>query len=201
MSKQFFSEEFVTSARGVLFRINPGHPLEICLIHLQRTEEWLLPKGRKDCGESVEETALREVYEETGWKAVPFPATMHTRATVPDVEGSKLKQPDQSHLASALSTEPFAITIRDNRDNRNLKLIHWFIFTVADPECQQTHGTQMEGEGFDQAIFLEASQAIDTLSFHGDRELARRALEIVRNTMRADHQSELDGASEGGRDC
>ena len=46
------------------------------------------------------------------------------------------------------------------------------------------------------AFFLEASQAIATLSFHGDRELARGTLEIVRNTMCA----ELDGA-EGGRDC
>ena len=192
MSKHFFSDEFVTSAGGVLFRIRPGHPLEICLIHLQHKDEWLLPKGRKDRGESVEETALREVYEETGWKAVPFPATMYTRATVPDVEGSKLQQPDQPHLVSALSTEPFAITIRGNADNRNIKVIHWFIFTIADPECQQTYGTQMEGEGFDKAIFFEASQAIDTLSFHDDRELARGALEIVRNTMRG-----LDGA-EGG---
>ena len=190
MSKQFFSDEFVTSAGGLLFRIRPGRPLEICLIHLQLKDEWSLPKGRKDRGESVEETALREVYEETGWKAVPFPATMYTRATVPDVEGSKLMQPnDQPHLVSALSTEPFAITIRPmirgDTDNRNIKLIHWFIFSVADPECEQTHGTQMEDEGIDKAIFLEASQAIDTLSFHEDRELARRALEIVRNTMRA----------------
>ena len=195
MSNQFFSDEFVTSAGGVLFRIKPGHPLEICLIHLQRKGEWLLPKGRKDRGESVEQTALREVYEETGWKAVPFPATMYTRATVPDVEGSKLKQPEQPHLVSALSTEPFAITIRRNTDNRNMKLIHWFIFTLTDPECEQTHEIQTEGEGFDNAIFLEASQAIDTLSFQEDRELAKRALEIVRNTMRA----RLD-EGEGGRD-
>lgn len=197
MSKQvqIFSDEFVTAAGGILFRIKPGHPLEICLIHLQYKDEWLLPKGRKDRGESVEKTALREVYEETGWKAVPFPATMYTRATVPDVEGSKMIQPDQPHLVSALSTEPFAITIRSYTDSRRLKLIHWFIFTVADPECQQTHGTHMEDEGIDKAIFLEASQAIDTLSFHDDRELARGALEIVRNTMRA----ELDG-TEGGRD-
>lgn len=194
LKQQFFSDEFVTSAGGVLFRIKPNHPLEIlCLVHLQRKDEWLLPKGRKDRGESVEETALQEVYEETGWKAVPFPATMYTCATVPDVEGSKLKQPDQPHLVSALSTEPFAITIRGNTDNRNMKLIHWFILTVAHPDCERTHGTQMEDEDFDDAIFLEAYQAIDTLSFHEDRELARRALEIVRNTMRAG----LDGTEEG----
>jgi 8-oxo-dGTP pyrophosphatase MutT (NUDIX family) len=183
MSNQFFSDEFVTSAGGVPFRIKPGHPPEICLIHHQLKEEWLLPKGRKDRGESVEQAALREVYEETGWKAVPFPATMYTRATVPDVEGSQLLQPDKPHLVSALSTEPFAITIRGDPDSRNMKFIHWFIFTVADPECQQT---QMEGEGFDKAVFFEASQAIDTLSFHECRELARRALEIVRNTMSAE---------------
>ena len=52
-------------------------------------------------------------------------------------------------LVSALSTEPFAIIIRGNTDNRNMKLIHWFILTVADPDCERRHGTQ---------------EAIDTLS-------------------------------------
>jgi hypothetical protein len=86
----------------------------------------LLPKDCKDRGdsESVEETALREIYEETGY-AVPFHGTMYTCATVPNVEGFKLIQPDFPHLVSALSTVPFAITIRgSNTDNRNIKLIY-----------------------------------------------------------------------------
>ena len=111
MLRQFFSDsdEFVTSAGAVLFRNKP-HQLEMCLI--RRKEEWLPPKGCKDRGQSVEETALREIYE---------------TATVP-MEGFKLDKPDQP-LVFALSID--SIPSRGDTDNRNIKLIHWFIFTVC----------------------------------------------------------------------
>jgi len=35
---------------------------------------WFLPKGRKDKGESLEQTALREAYEEVGDPPLPLPS-------------------------------------------------------------------------------------------------------------------------------
>ena len=38
----------------------------VLLVHRPRYDDWTLPKGKLDAGESFEEAALREVEEETG---------------------------------------------------------------------------------------------------------------------------------------
>ncbi|SDW15045.1 NUDIX domain-containing protein [Marininema mesophilum] len=52
------------SAGGVVYRRVQGE-LEILLIE-DRYSRWTLPKGKKEEGETDEETALREILEETG---------------------------------------------------------------------------------------------------------------------------------------
>ncbi len=55
----------VEAAGGVVLR--PGeNGMEICVVHRPRYDDWTLPKGKLDPGESFEEAALREVEEETG---------------------------------------------------------------------------------------------------------------------------------------
>ncbi len=50
---------------GVLWRIR-GDAKEVCVIHRSRYgDEWNLPKGHLDPGESWQEAAVREVLEET----------------------------------------------------------------------------------------------------------------------------------------
>ena len=53
----------VTAAGGVVLRSGARSP-EVLLIH--RDGRWDLPKGKQDPGETVRETAIREVREETG---------------------------------------------------------------------------------------------------------------------------------------
>jgi len=55
-------KEIVRSAGGIVTR---DHPLEILLVHNAKHNEWTLPKGHVEEGESLEETALREVLEES----------------------------------------------------------------------------------------------------------------------------------------
>ena len=54
-----------TSAGGVVYR-SWGGGLEIALISVRNGGAWCLPKGIVDKGETTEETAVREVMEETG---------------------------------------------------------------------------------------------------------------------------------------
>jgi 8-oxo-dGTP diphosphatase len=40
----------------------------VAIVHRSRYDDWSLPKGKLDAGESFEEAALREVEEETGMR-------------------------------------------------------------------------------------------------------------------------------------
>ncbi len=53
-----------TSAGGVVVRTDGG--IEVCLIRPSGRTVWGLPKGGVEAGETLAETALREIAEETG---------------------------------------------------------------------------------------------------------------------------------------
>jgi 8-oxo-dGTP diphosphatase len=55
------------SSGGVIFRKHKGR-IEVALIAVKGGTVWCLPKGIVNKGETPEETALREVEEETGLK-------------------------------------------------------------------------------------------------------------------------------------
>jgi 8-oxo-dGTP diphosphatase len=55
----------IEAAGGVVMR-DDG---EVLVVHRPRYDDWSLPKGKLDQGETFEEAALREVWEETGVRA------------------------------------------------------------------------------------------------------------------------------------
>ena len=56
------AEPEVLAAGGLLVR-DDGR---VAVVHRPRYDDWSLPKGKLDAGESFEDGALREVWEETG---------------------------------------------------------------------------------------------------------------------------------------
>ena len=57
----------VEAAGGVLWRPALGASgVEVALVHRPKYDDWSLPKGKLDPGESFKEAAVREVEEETG---------------------------------------------------------------------------------------------------------------------------------------
>ena len=58
----------VRAAGGVLWRRTPSGDLEVVVVHRPKYDDWSLPKGKCDPGESDAECALREVEEETGYR-------------------------------------------------------------------------------------------------------------------------------------
>jgi 8-oxo-dGTP diphosphatase len=57
----------VAAAGGAIWQVaGPGDAVEIVLVHRPQYDDWTLPKGKLDPGESYESAALREVTEETG---------------------------------------------------------------------------------------------------------------------------------------
>ena len=59
----------VKASGGVVWRRAPGGELELVVVHRPRYDDWSLPKGKLDAGETWEQAALREVEEEVGLRA------------------------------------------------------------------------------------------------------------------------------------
>jgi broad specificity phosphatase PhoE/8-oxo-dGTP pyrophosphatase MutT (NUDIX family) len=57
----------VQAAGGLVFRRNSKGKIKVLVAHRPRYDDWSLPKGKADRGETPEETAVREVLEETGY--------------------------------------------------------------------------------------------------------------------------------------
>jgi len=66
--------QIVYAAGAVLWRMGGADPaaraLEVALIHRPRYDDWSLPKGKVDPGETAPVAAVREVLEETGHHAI-----------------------------------------------------------------------------------------------------------------------------------
>jgi 8-oxo-dGTP diphosphatase len=56
----------VRAAGGVIVRSGAEGEPELLVVHRPRYDDWTLPKGKAEPGESDEDCALREVEEETG---------------------------------------------------------------------------------------------------------------------------------------
>ncbi len=57
----------IRAAGGVVLRGEAGER-QVAVVHRPRYDDWSLPKGKLDPGESFEQAALREIEEETGWR-------------------------------------------------------------------------------------------------------------------------------------
>jgi len=56
----------VRAAGGIVWRTSRAYGRVYAVVHRPGYDDWTLPKGKVDAGETDEEAALREVEEETG---------------------------------------------------------------------------------------------------------------------------------------
>jgi 8-oxo-dGTP diphosphatase len=66
------TEKLIEAAGGVLCRTAPGGAgIEVALVHRPKYDDWSIPKGKLTPGEHPLVGAVREVWEETGFRGVP----------------------------------------------------------------------------------------------------------------------------------
>jgi 8-oxo-dGTP pyrophosphatase MutT (NUDIX family) len=69
----------VRAAGGVPWRRAPSGEVEVLVVHRQRYDDWSFPKGKLDPGETWEQAAVREVWEEAAVVPVLGPELAETR--------------------------------------------------------------------------------------------------------------------------
>ena len=169
-SEQYTSEEFVESVGAVLFRLSSR---EICVLHLLKRDGYVLAKGRRNCGETRQATAVREVSEETGFTCRILPVSMYSRAP-PTVETEELD--DRARFYTDIC-EPFTLQIRRLGEG-HVKLIWWFVAAVDEdvPPEDTVDGGRHSVE------FHNYQTVLNKLTFQMDREMVKKAIEVVENT-------------------
>ncbi|KAF8487526.1 NUDIX hydrolase domain-like protein [Russula ochroleuca] len=174
-TEQFPFSHFLVSGGPILFASTHA-PLRICLIYHHAHGEWLLPKGRKDRGESMPAAAVRETFEETGYSCELLPLDLITRAPVAGAQSA------DAAMAVGGSEEPFMVTLRRTKEG-GIQILSWFA-TVCAAGADKVVGVpelQTEVEEYESAFF-EVDEALQVATFQVDRDVIARAVELVRAT-------------------
>jgi 8-oxo-(d)GTP phosphatase len=74
--------DVIAAAGGAVWRRTVDGGVETAVVHRPRYDDWSLPKGKHDEGESLLETAVREVAEETGLSVVVGRRSLRTEYAV-----------------------------------------------------------------------------------------------------------------------
>jgi 8-oxo-dGTP pyrophosphatase MutT (NUDIX family) len=178
-TRSLLAPSFVVSAGCVVFRhvrsADPSKPLQVCLLHHVNRDQWLLPKGRLERGESPQQGALRETAEETGYTCRALPVRMRTRAPA---AGSDLVDRADGELVEGCATEPFTITIREFR-KKGTKFIWWYVAEVVDEDAPPAVERREEDEVY-RGVFVDVDKA--WLTFKDDWEILDGAMALVKDT-------------------
>ncbi|HET8928722.1 MAG TPA: NUDIX domain-containing protein [Microbacterium sp.] len=111
------SETAVYAAGGVVWRL-VGDKLKVLLIHRTRYRDVTLPKGKVDPGEMLAETAVREIFEETGIRVCLGVAVGVSRYRLPS------KRTKIVHYWAAEATDA-AIIASAFVPNREIAALEW----------------------------------------------------------------------------
>jgi len=149
---------------------------QVYLIHYVSKNEWLLAKGRRNLHESRAEAALREVQEETGLTCNHLKTKFATRAPA---ASEPVDVGDKARVYDDVALEPFMFTMRQLGGDKGVKLIWWYIAEVVEG------APTGKGEKTFEVAAFEYGEAVEKLAYEGDREVLRRAIEIVEQSSRS----------------
>ncbi len=154
------------SCGGVLYRYPFGGGLEFLLVGRQHPPLWALPKGTPHDGETIEQTALREIEEETGVLGqivAPLGSITYTFRTPPRGVVLPWRTPRSQDGRGETATP----------NTRFHKTVHHFLLRPVAGD------TALHDAEYDFARWLPAADALSAVSHENERAVLRRALSLL----------------------
>jgi len=121
------------AAGGVIYRWGESGA-EIVLVARRREQLWALPKGTPEASETIEETALREVREETGLQTTIIEALGTVRYTFTSRSGDRIDKTVHHFLL-----EPTGGRFDDHDDE--FDHVGWY--NIHEAQRRLTHRNQL----------------------------------------------------------
>ena len=145
------------SAGGVVARENDENRIEIALVGRLGDNLWALPKGTPDYDETIEQTAIREVQEETG------------------LDVKLLSSIDETRYSFVRSKHSRLMSERDNpRANVKVnKTVYWYLMEACGG------GFEHHDHEYDVVCWVELDKALKQLTHHSEAKVARSAARIL----------------------
>jgi 8-oxo-dGTP pyrophosphatase MutT (NUDIX family) len=133
----------------------------------------ILPKGRKNIGEDLLTAALRETFEETGFRFAALPLPVATRATRPSGSG------EFDVVRDLLNCEPAAVSAYTCIHTGAFKLVFWFA-AQGDSAALPVTGTRELWEEGMSAQWVDAAEAAAQMTFESDGKVVKKILGDIR---------------------
>jgi hypothetical protein len=185
---QYPSSAFIEEAGAVLFRLSTR---EICTLRLLKPtgNQYIVPKGRRHCGESRQAAALRKVNKLTGYDCRLLPVNMDTRA--PPAAGPR-DSSDRVRFCDGIC-EPFMMRLSEMPEG-HVKIVWWFVAEVEEDVAPVKRGGLEEGKylvefyGYERVLELLTRQVgwekddVTKSLFQMQRDMVEKAIELVEGT-------------------
>jgi 8-oxo-dGTP pyrophosphatase MutT (NUDIX family)/phosphohistidine phosphatase SixA len=141
----------VYAAGAVLWRIE-NNSLKVALVHRGRYDDWSWAKGKVDPGETLPETAVREIREETGLKVKLGVPLGIQRYLLPN------KNLKEVHYWAAKVTDK-SLATSNFKPNEEVAEVVWFTVSAAAKRLTYSH----DHEQLDQLVALHKKGQLDTV--------------------------------------
>lgn len=144
MSTEPAEPGIVRAAGGVVWRLAADGTHEVLVVHRPRYGDWSLPKGKVEPGERRRDAALREVWEETGYRC---------------------------DLGERLGNSPEYV-VTDRRGRLRRKRVTWWVMTVRSGPHHEPDGVEIDQIAWRRLDDLD--DADGGIDYEDERAMVRR---------------------------
>ncbi|TCD71179.1 hypothetical protein EIP91_012128 [Steccherinum ochraceum] len=154
----YFASNFMLGVGVLIIQPATGKVVVVRDVREDGSVYWFFPKGRKDVGEDFREAALREAYEESGYRVSLMPLFTPSKAPNP-------AKPVEDIWKQGLNTEPIYMSNyywapdAYNKQIPHIYLTLWYVAELAQ-DAVYHEGTGVETEENFETHLMEYEEAI-----------------------------------------